>query len=174
LIVLHEHRHQAWAAALAPLPVAAKDLAAAARAAGQDHLDEEPVATSAAPSDHLLARGHAANPPAVPPPAAPPKQGRPSRTPEHNLLARLTTHRAAVLALVRDLRVPCDDNQAERDLRLLKVPQKITGGFRTTTGAAPFARIRGSISTLRKQGVVVLTALEGVFAGSPLMPSLAS
>ena len=78
-----------------------------------------------------------------------------------------------MLAFLDDLRVPFDNNQAERDLRMLKVQQKISGGFRTATGAAAFARIRGYVSTLRKQGLPVLAALESVFAGSPLMPSLA-
>ena len=77
-----------------------------------------------------------------------------------------------MLAFLYDLRVPFDNNQAERDLRMLKVQQKISGGFRTATGAAAFARIRGYVSTLRKQGLPVLAALESVFAGSPLMPSL--
>ena len=55
---------------------------------------------------------------------------------------------------------------------MLKVQQKISGGFRTATGAAAFACIRGYVSTLRKQGLPVLPALERVFAGSPLLPSL--
>ena len=78
-----------------------------------------------------------------------------------------------MLAFVDDLRVPFDDNQAERDLRMLKVQQKISGGFRTAAGAAAFARIRGYVSTLRTQGLPVLAALESAFAGAPLMPNLA-
>ena len=77
-----------------------------------------------------------------------------------------------MLAFLHDLRVPVDNHQAERDLRRRKVQQKI-GGVRTATGAVAFARIRGSVSTRRQQGLPVLAALESVLAGSPLMPSLA-
>jgi transposase len=173
LLFLHEQHHQAWADELVTLLVTAKDLADTARATEQAQLDAVTVATIEAHYDHLLAGGRAANPPLAPPLAAVPKRGRPKQTKAQNLLDRLTTHRAAVLAFVHDLRVPFDNNQAERDLRMLKVQQKITGGFRTAAGAAAFARIRGYISTLRKQRLPVLRALESVFAGSPLLPSLA-
>ncbi len=55
---------------------------------------------------------------------------------------------------------------------MVKVRQKISGYFRTVEGAAAFLRIRGYISTVRKQGENVLAALEGVFLGSPFVPSL--
>lgn len=179
LIFLYEQDHQAWADELATLLVTAKDLADTARVAGQACLDESVRATIAAHYDHLLAQGRAANPPLAPTaslaPAAtpPPKRGRPKQTKAQNLLDRLATHRTAVLAFVDDLRVPFDNNQAERDLRMLKVQQKISGGFRSPTGAATFARIRGYLSTLRKQGLPVLEALRATLAGTPLMPNLA-
>jgi transposase len=174
LVFLYEQDHQVWADALATLLVTAKDLADTARAAGQPRLGEALLATIEAHYDHLLAQGRAANPPLALPTGAtaPPKRGRPKHTKAQNLLARLTTHRDAVLAFVHDLQVPFDNNQAERDLRMLKVQQKISGGFRSPAGAATFARLRGYLSTLRKQGLPVLEALCATFAGAPLMPSL--
>ncbi len=172
LIYLYEQEHQAWADELATLLVSAKDLADTARAAGQATLDELLGATVEAHYDHLLACGRAANPSLAPPEGAPAKRGRHKQTKAQNLLDRLTTHRDAVLAFVRDLGVPFDNNLAERDLRMLKVQQKISGGFRSPAGAAAFARIRGYISTIRKQRVPVLTAIQAAFAGSPVMPSL--
>src|SRR5439155_19770355 len=121
---------------------------------------------------HLLAQGRAANPLPAPPADAPPKRGRRKQSKAQNLLARLTTHRREILAFVDDFAVPFDNNQAERDLRMMKVQQKISGGFRTAAGAAAFTRIRGYISTLRKQSLPILHALDGVFAGSPLIPNL--
>ena len=177
LVYLHEQHHQGWADELATLLVTGKDLVDTARAAGQEHLDASTRATLAAHYDHLLAQGRAANPlPAPPPegtPPAPPRRGKRKQTKAQNLLDRLGTHRHEVLAFLDDFAVPFDNNQAERDLRMMKVQQKISGGFRSPAGAAAFARIRGYLSTLRKQGLPVLHALEGVFAGSPLVPHLA-
>jgi len=76
-----------------------------------------------------------------------------------------------VLAFLDDLTIPFDNNQAERDLRMLKVQQKVSGCFRSTRGGAAFARIRGYLSTLRKQGVKRLAALETLFTGQLLYPS---
>jgi len=78
-----------------------------------------------------------------------------------------------VLAFLDDLTIPFDNNQAERDLRMLKVQQKISGCFRSPTGAAAFARLRSYLSTLRKQGVELLAALETLFAGQPRSPAFA-
>lgn len=71
-----------------------------------------------------------------------------------------------------DFRVPFDNNQAERDLRMMKLKQKISGGFRSVAGALMFGRIRGYISTLKKQGLNVLDYLKQVFLGNPIMPTL--
>jgi transposase len=71
-----------------------------------------------------------------------------------------------------DFRIPFDNNQAERDLRMMKLKQKISGGFRSINGAQMFCRIRGYISTLRKQGIKVLDALRQVFMEVPVFPVL--
>jgi transposase len=75
-----------------------------------------------------------------------------------------------VLAFLDDLTIPFDNNQAERHLRMLKVQQKVSGSFRSPHSAAAFARLRGYLSTLRKQGYALLAALEALFASQPLYP----
>ncbi len=71
-----------------------------------------------------------------------------------------------------DFQVPFDNNQAERDLRMMKLKQKISRGFRSMGGAQMFCRLRGYISTLRKQGFDVLNALRQVFLEAPIFPAL--
>jgi len=67
--------------------------------------------------------------------------------------------------------VPFTNNQAERDLRMIKLKQKISGGFRTVLGADIFCRIRGYISTVRKHGLNVLDALTKAFQHNPSFTS---
>jgi transposase len=146
------------------------------------HLDRARAdgAASAAPAERapfvaryraLLAAGALANPPPERPPDGP-QRGRLKQSKARNLLDRLTAHEAEVLAFLHDPTVPFDNNQAERDLRMIKVQQKISGTFRDPAGAEAFCRIRSYIATLRKQARQVLTALELTFLGQPPMPGL--
>jgi transposase len=114
----------------------------------------------------VLAEGAAANPP----PAPTGKRGRPKRGKARNLVDRLRDHQDATLALMADVTIPFDNNQAERDIRMTKVREKISGCFRTPTGAERFCRIRGYISTLRKQDMPIFSALSQTIAGTPPLP----
>ena len=100
----------------------------------------------------------------------PGQKGRVAQSPHRNLLDRLLDHKAAYLRFVTDFRIPFDNNLAERDLRMCKLQQKISGCFRTETGADLFCRIRGYISTVRKQGHHLLSALVSLFSNSPFFP----
>lgn len=120
----------------------------------------------------ILANGFEANPPPTVDEDAPKKRGRVKQSRPRNLLDRLQKHQAAVLAFMVDFRVPFDNNQAERDVRMMKLKQKISGCFRSLVGAQQFCRIRGYISTMKKQGISVLDALKSVFLGDPIIPNL--
>ncbi|MGB7923079.1 MAG: IS66 family transposase [Pyrinomonadaceae bacterium] len=104
------------------------------------------------------------------------KTRRPRESPivgaARKLVNRLNAKRDQVLFFMRDFRVPFDNNQAERDLRMLKVKQKVSGCFRTEQGAAEFCQMRSYVSTMKKQGHGIMEAIKSVFAGETIMPAL--
>lgn len=87
-------------------------------------------------------------------------RGRAPRRTGHNLLLRLLARRSDTLRFLLDPAVPFSNNEAERDLRMMKLRMKISGGFRSPEGAADFATIRGVLSTARKQGWNIVKALR--------------
>ena len=119
----------------------------------------------------VLAQGYAATPPPTRSPDGP-QVGRLKRTPARNLLDRLATHEAAVLACLHDWAVPCDNHQAARDLRMIKVQRQISGTCRDDSGADACCRIRSYLATLRTQAQQVLLALAQTLAGQPPLPCL--
>lgn len=174
LIFLEETTGQIWATEMRRLLLALLRLTNWARARGRHELERALQAQVLRRYRQVLTLGEQANPPPPPDEPATTRRGRRKQSPARNLLDRFIKHEEAVLAFVRDLRVPFDNSQAERDIRMVKVQQKISGCFRSWSGALDFCRIRGYLSTLRKQGLPLLSALQQVLAGHPLLPALTS
>lgn len=122
--------------------------------------------------DLLVQRGRRANPFDLRKAIMSRRSGRLKRSSTQNLLLRLAAGKDDVLRFMSDAAVPFDNNLAERDLRMMKVKQKVSGCFRTDDGARIFCELRSYISTLRKQGIDILAALISLFDGAPIMPFL--
>lgn len=161
---IHEQYGQAWAADLRLLLRLAHRLK-------QGHgppLSETLKARLEQWYDQLLTAGEAELP--ADPPSPPGQRGRRKQHPARNLHQRLRRYKTETLRFLHQPEVPFDNNGAERDLRMIKTQQKVSGTFRRFEGAQRFASIRSYISTARKQGQRVLEVLRSTFTDQPWMP----
>lgn len=174
LTFVEEELKQVWASKMKELLLDMKAAVEQAKAVGQHELDVLVLARFLRRYDSILTEGYLANPP----PPAPRKSeggkrtpGRAKQSPARNLLDRLSGGKWAVLRFLHDFAVPFDNNQAERDLRMIKVQHKVSGGFRTEVGVVMFCCISSYLSTLRKQGIELLSALGQTLSGHPVLPA---
>jgi transposase len=166
--VWEEHR-QRWARELAAELRRWKRLVMLAKRRGQTGLAPATIVKIECRYEQLVRAGKRANPPPLRLDHS--RRGRPKRGKILSLLDRLWENREHVLRFVRDFDVPFDNNQAERDLRMMKVQQKISGTFRSWGGSEAFTTVRGYLSTIRKRNVNVIDAIASVFRGSPILVS---
>ena len=170
LIFLWEEQKQQWAKVMIDHLLEIKTAVDSARNDGL-------TALSTVDADRFLQRylaivdiGYAQNPASEVAPA-PKRRGRRKQSKARNLLDRFRDHPESILAFMYDFDVPFDNNLSERDLRMQKLRQKISGTFRSFAAITDFCRIRGYISTARKNGLNALDALRRVFQGTPFMPT---
>jgi transposase len=171
LVFLIEHHSQAWAKDFLSLLSNMKEKVDTAKSLGQSTLSALQVAVFEQVYDCIVARGERTNPPPI---RQPNQRGRPKQSPARNLLDRLINYRAEIMAFVYDFAVPFDNNLAERDIRMVKVQQKVSGGFRSGDGANVFCQVRSYISTARKNGQCVLDVLYQALNCTPYSPCFIS
>jgi transposase len=164
LVYVFETSGQQWARDMMHLLCAAKDAMQAVRVAGtvpgevwMRDIDEQYHA--------LLRRGVTYNPEQLRPLDQPARRGRVKQSVATNLLRRLYDYAEDVLHFTTDPNVPFDNNQAERDIRMPKLKQKVSGGFRSAEGITDFCTIRSYLSTLRKNQQDLFDALREAFNG---------
>jgi len=136
---------------------------------GQIELKEEQIKKLEQIYDNIIQLGHAFFPKIE---KVPKKRGQPAKPKSQNLLLRLEKYKEETLRFITDFQVPFDNNMAERDLRMIKVKQKVSGTFMSRTGGKIFARIKGYISTVKKNGRNVMNELKSVFKDEAFVPVL--
>jgi transposase len=167
LTFVHEEHHQAWAKSMITCLRDMKAAVDTARPAAR-RLSDFQVRTFRRRYQAIIEDAYRQNPWA--PSARGGKRGPQKKTKTRNLIERLDKHRSQVQAFLTDFNVPFDNNQAERDIRMMKVQQKISGLFRSEEGAKAFCRIRSYISTARKNALGALEAIQRIFTGTPFVP----
>ena len=169
LVFLSEEHDQEWAETMIDHLLAIKTAVDDARQAGQSGLPAADLDRFHARYLQIVDTGYAQNP-ALEPPDGPKRRGRGKQSKARNLLDRFRGYSGGILAFTRDFAVPFDNNLSERDLRMMKLRQKISGTFRSFDALVDFCRIRGYVSTARKNGLNALDALRRVFLGNPFVP----
>lgn len=169
LTFVEEVLGQPWAAQMKTVLLEMKAAVQTARAAGESRLSPDALQQWRTRYQRVLLTAHEHLPAEAD--TRPARRGRKPQSPARNLLDRLLNYEDQVLRFLHDFRVPFDNSQAERDIRMVKVQQKVSGDFRSLPGTQAFCRIRGYLSTLRKQHLPLITALEQALAGHPLSPA---
>jgi transposase len=159
---------QSWATQMDALLRALQITVQNAKADQQDHLDPLVLGGYRAAYAQIIATGHRQSPPRL---TKTGKRGVIKQTPARNLLLRLDRYREDVLRFAHDLHVPFDNNPAERDIRMIKLQQKISGAWRTLTGAEHFLAIRAYLSTTRKNNLPTMPALTALANHTPWHPT---
>jgi transposase len=171
LTFLVEQYQQAWATEMIELLLVIKQTVEVAKELGEEALAREQIASFENHYDQIVDKGLLSNPTPEKTDEQSKKRGKAKQSKAKNLLDRLRNHRDKELAFMYDFKVPFDNNQAERDIRMTKLQQKVSGGFRSDDGSKLFCAVRSYVSTARKNQQPILDALYFALLGKPYSPA---
>jgi transposase len=169
LVFLWEEQNQAWAKSMIDHLLAIRAAVDTARQAAATALPQADRECSQTRCFQIVAEGYAQNP-APEPAILTHRRGRRKQSKARHPLDRFREHPDGILAFMYDFTVPFDNSLSERDLRMMKLREKISGTSRSPDALVGFCRIRSHVSTARKNGLKALQALQRAFAGSPFLP----
>lgn len=155
---------QPWASELASTLVAMKQARDETLSSGTPCVEKPRREALEARYDQWIAQGLRAHPAVA---KTRVRRGRAKQSTEHNLLIRLRDKKDEVIAFLREIELPFDNNQAERDLRMMKVQQKVSGSYRSEAGARAFCAIRSYLATARKQSLNIIDSIRNAVLGKP-------
>lgn len=169
---IYENYYQPWSNDMKALLLEIKGYVDETRKIS-DHLEPDQIRNFEDRYETIIKIGLEENPPPLILQEQPKKRGRKKQSTAKNLLDRFINYKDDILRFMHDFEVPFENNQAERDVRMMKVQQKISGTFRSIQGAVTFCRIRGYISTVKKNKLSVIDAILDVFSGKTFIPNMA-
>jgi len=170
LTYIHEQVGQVWAKQMKDCLIDIKKKVEDARQI-DDHLPQYEIQEFETLYNLIIESGYYENPPPERSLRSKGTRGRQKKTKARNLLERLSQRKKEVLAFMYDFNVPFDNNQAERDIRMVRVQQKISGTFRSEHGAKDFCRIRSYIATARKNSINIIETIRSGIRDKPLLPT---
>ena len=160
-----ENKKQVWAEQMISLLV---EINRAVKATSDGSLPEENVSTYIKRYDDILAIADIENRVASKSEQTSKKRGRVAKSKARYLIDRMKNYKVDIFRFMTNPSVPFDNNQAERDIRMSKLHQKISGSFRSVTGNEAFGNIRSYISSANKQGVSMFDSIYAAVSGNPL------
>ncbi len=167
---LHEENGQKWAELMSKQLLLAKTCKEDAILSGKLSIEENLLDKMKQQYDEILETGYTENSEIK---CSKNKRGKPKKTRALNMLERMKNYKNNILAFAYDFDIPFDNNLAERDIRMEKVRQKISGTIRGNNSCKEIFDIRSYISTARKNEVSVIKAIKDAFNGFPFVPLFA-
>ena len=167
LKLIYEQLNESWAKEMSDLLISALDKVTTAKNSYKSRLSTYQITKIKRNYRKILEKGYLENPPHE---TIKRQRGRPKHSKTYNLLKRLSDYEDDVLRFATDFSVPFDNNLAERDIRMVKLKQKVSGGFRTKYGAEAFLALRSYISTAKKQQQNIMEVLIKLYNGNGWIP----